>query len=161
MSFHHINESQKKTMALLHKRGLNATDIAKDLKVSLSTVSRHLQKMKNDPNYFNKKTFPKNRKPCLDDRGERHLVRAALLFPFKAFTELGCSGVAGRIISRKTVARVLKRHGITKKVARRKPGLKKSCKIARLQFAKAHQSWTISEWNKVLFSDESNFNTRK
>ena len=36
----------KKTMALLHKRGLNATDIAKDLKVSLSTVSRHLQKMK-------------------------------------------------------------------------------------------------------------------
>ena len=45
-------------MALLHKRGLNATDIAKDLKVSLSTVSRHLQKMKNDPNYFNKKTFP-------------------------------------------------------------------------------------------------------
>ena len=152
---------KKKTMALLHKRGLNATDIAKDLKVSLSTVSRHLQKMKNDPNYFNKKTFPKNRKPCLDDRGERHLVRAALLSPFKTFTELGRSGVAGRIISRKTVARVLKRHGITKKVARRKPGLKKSCKIARLQFAKAHQSWTISEWNKVLFSDESNFNTRK
>ena len=91
MSFHHINESPKKTMALLHKRGPNATDIAKDLKVSLSTVSRHLQKMKNDPNYFNKKTFPKNRKPFLADRGERHLVRAALLFPFKAFTELGCS----------------------------------------------------------------------
>ena len=87
---------KKKTMALLHKRGLNATDIAKDLKVSLSTVSRHLQKMKNDPNYFNKKTFPKNRKPCLDDRGERHLVRAALLSPFKTFTELGValSGVA-------------------------------------------------------------------
>ena len=101
MSFHHINESQKKTMALLHKRGLNATDIAKDLKVSLSTVSRHLQKMKNDPNYFNKKTFPKNRKPCLDDRGERHLVRAALLSPFKTFTELGRSGVAGRIIFEK------------------------------------------------------------
>ena len=33
ISFHHINESQKKTMALLHKKGLNATDIAKDLKV--------------------------------------------------------------------------------------------------------------------------------
>ena len=144
MSFHHINEAQTKTMALLHKRGLNATDIAKDLKVSLSTVSRHLQKMKNDPNYFNKKTFPKNRKPFIADRGERHLVRVALLFPFKAFTELGCSGAAGRIISRKTVARVLKRHGITKKIARRKPGHKKSCKIARLQFAKAHQNWTIA-----------------
>jgi len=74
---------------------------------------------------------------------------------------LGRSGIAGRIVSRKTVARVLKRYGITKKVARRKPGFKKNCKIARLQFAKAHQSWTVSEWNKVLFSDESNFNTRK
>ena len=112
-------------MALLHKRGLNATDIAKDLGVSRSTISRHLQKMKNDPSYFNKKTFFKSRKPCLDDRGERHLVREALLYPFKTFTELGRSGVAGRIISRKTVARVLKRHKITKKVARRKPGLKK------------------------------------
>ena len=92
---------KKKQWLFSIRRGLNATDIAKDLKVSLSTVSRHLQKMKNDPNYFNKKTFPKNRKPCLDDRGERHLVRAALLSPFKTFTELGRSGVAGRIIVEK------------------------------------------------------------
>ena len=42
---------KKKQWLFSHKRGLNATDIAKDLKVSLSTVSRHLQKMKNDPNY--------------------------------------------------------------------------------------------------------------
>ena len=90
---------KKKTMALLHKRGPNATDIAKDLKVSLSTVSRHLQKMKNDPNYFNKKPFPKSRKSYLDDRGERHLVRDALLFPFKTFNELGQSGIVERIIS--------------------------------------------------------------
>ena len=117
--------------------------------------------MKNNSNYFNKKTFPKNRKPFLADRDERHLVWAALSSPFKTFTELGRSGIAGRIISRKTVAWVLERHGIIKKVTRRKPGLKKSCKIARLQFAKAHQSWTVSEGNKVLFFDESNFNTRK
>ena len=108
--------------------------------MSRSTISRHLQKMKNDPSYFNKKTFPKNRKLCLDDRGERHLVREALLYPFKTFTELGRSGIVEKIISRQTVSRVLKKYGITKKVARRKPGLKKSYKIARLQFAKAHQS---------------------
>ena len=129
--------------------------------MSRSTISRHLQKMKNDPSYFNKKTFPKNRKPCLDDQGERHLVQEAFLYPFKTFTELGRSGIVGKNISRQTVSRVLKKYGITKKVPRRKPGLKKSYKIARLQFAKAHQSWTIAEWNKVLFSDESNFNTRK
>ena len=64
--------------------------------MSRSTISRHLQKMKNDPSYFNKKTFPKNRKLCLDDRGERHLVREALLYPFKTFTELGRSGIVGK-----------------------------------------------------------------
>ena len=76
MFFHYFNESQKKkkTMAIFHKRGLNATDIAKDFGVSRSTILRHLQKIKNDPSYFNEKTFPKNRKPCLDNRGERHLV---------------------------------------------------------------------------------------
>ena len=116
-------------MALLHKRGLNATDIAKDLKVSLSTVSRHLQKMKNDPNYFNKKTFPKNRKPCLDDRGERHLVRAALLSPFKTFTELGRSGVAGRIISRKTVAQCLKDMELQRRSQGENQGLKRVVKL--------------------------------
>ena len=125
-----------------------------------STISRHLQKIKNDFNYFNKKIFPKNKKPCLDNQGETHLVREALLSPFSTFTELGRSGVSGKIISRKT-AQVLKRHGITKRIVRRKPGFKKSYKIARLQFAKAHQSWTIAEWNQVLFSDESNFNSRK
>ena len=85
-----------------------------------------LQKMKNDPNYFNKKPFPKSRKSYLDDRGERHLVRDALLFPFKTFNELGQSGIVGRIISRQTVAQVLKKYGIVRKVTRRKPGLKKS-----------------------------------
>ena len=112
-----------------------------------STISRHLQKIKNDSNYFNKKTFPKNIMSCLDNQGERYLVREALLSPFSTFTELGRSDVAGRIISRKTVAQVLKRHGITKRNVRRKPGFKKSYRIARLQFAKAHQSWTIAEWN--------------
>jgi len=53
---------------------------------------------------------------------------------------LGRSGIVEKIISRQTVSRVLKKYGITKKVARRNPGLKKSYKIARLQFAKAHQS---------------------
>lgn len=59
MSFHHFNESPKKTIALLHNRGLNVTDITKILGVSLSTISRHLQKLKKDPNYFNKRLLPK------------------------------------------------------------------------------------------------------
>ena len=83
--FQYFNESQKKTMALFRKRGLNATNIAKVLGVSLSTISRHLQKIKNDSNYFNKKTFPKNRKPCLDHQGERcweiYLLRSTALEP--------------------------------------------------------------------------------
>ena len=81
--------------------------------------------MKNDPSYFNKKPFPKSRKSYLDDRGERHLVRDALLFPFKTFNKLGQSGIVGRIISRQTVAQVLKKYGIVRKVQGESQGLKK------------------------------------
>ena len=87
-------------MAFVHKRGLNASDIAKVLWVSLSTISRHLQKMKNDSNHFNKKTFSQKSKSYLDDWGKTHLVREALSYTFKTFTELTHSDIVGRIISR-------------------------------------------------------------
>ena len=39
----------------------------------------------------------------------------------------------------------------------RKPRLTQVMKAKRLAFAKKHRDWTIQQWSKVLFSDESTF----
>ena len=46
----------------------------------------------------------------------------------------------------------------------KKPRLTPTMKLKRLAFAKKHVSWTVQQWEKVLFSDESTlqqFNSRK
>ena len=41
--------------------------------------------------------------------------------------------------------------------ARKKPFINEKQRRARLRFAKDHKDWTIEDWSKVIFSDESNF----
>ena len=61
--------------------------------------------------------------------------------------EYGCSA--------KTVWRVLRRHGYRKTKPIKKPCLTKAMKEARLQFALRYKDWTIEDWKKVIFSDET------
>jgi len=60
-------------------------------------------------------------------------------------------------VSRDTIRRALKRRGISTYVATRKPRLKPSDRIKRRAWCKAKLHWTVEDWAKVIFSDESNF----
>jgi len=61
-------------------------------------------------------------------------------------------------VSRSTVTRRLHDVGLFGRIGIKKPLISKKNKKARLQFAKDHQNWTIEDWKKVAFSDESKFN---
>lgn len=64
-------------------------------------------------------------------------------------------GINGHL---RTVQRLLKASTNLKfKKIKAKPALLARHKTARLEFAKAHMSWT-KEWRKVIFSDEKKFN---
>lgn len=41
--------------------------------------------------------------------------------------------------------------------ARKKPIINEKKRRARLMFEKDHKDWTVEDWSKVIFSDESNF----
>ncbi|GES79073.1 transposable element Tcb1 transposase [Rhizophagus clarus] len=60
-------------------------------------------------------------------------------------------------VSTSTVRRALNRNGLAAQVKRKKLLLSKKHRKKCLNFAKRYKDWTVSDWNKVVWSDESKF----
>ncbi len=60
-------------------------------------------------------------------------------------------------ISECTTRRTLKQMGYSSRRPHRVPLLSAKNRKRRLQFAQAHQNWTIEDWKNVVWSDESRF----
>jgi transposase len=60
-------------------------------------------------------------------------------------------------VSKTTVTNRMKVTGLKSRVAPKKPFVSAVNVKKRLQWAKSHKSWSIEQWEKVLFSDESLF----
>lgn len=58
-------------------------------------------------------------------------------------------------LKRESVRKILKKHGYRKVKRTTKPGLNKEQRRARYQWALKYQNWTLKDWKKVLFSDET------
>jgi transposase len=58
-------------------------------------------------------------------------------------------------VSRSAIRTALRNAGFSRRVARRKPPISERNQLARLQFAIEHANWTIEEWKKIFWSDET------
>ena len=58
-------------------------------------------------------------------------------------------------VTRRTVQNVLNDMEITARKPRKKPLLSKTYVKDRLAWAKKYESWTVPDWERVLFSDET------
>lgn len=58
-------------------------------------------------------------------------------------------------ISRRSALRILKAHGLTNVKPTRKPGLTVAMRLARLKFALEHAHWTLEDWKRVIWTDET------
>lgn len=61
-------------------------------------------------------------------------------------------------VSPQTVRNTLKENGFRPIVKKKCPLLKKRHRQDRLQFAKYHENWTVEDWKRVLWSDETKIN---
>ena len=59
-------------------------------------------------------------------------------------------------LSTSTIKRILNRAGYNGYVATKKPLLTEANKQKRLAWAEKHKNWTVEDWKKVCWSDESN-----
>ncbi len=129
---------QKTIIDTLHKEGKPQTFISKEAGCSQSAVSKHVNRKLSG----RKKC---GRKRCTTNRENRSLMRIVKKNRFKNLGELHNEWTeAGVKASRATTHRRVEEFGY-------------SCRQRRLTWAKEKKNWTVTQWSKVLFSDESKF----
>ncbi len=129
---------QKTIIDTLHKEGKPQTFIAIEAGCSQSAESKHV-----NGNLSERKKC--GRKRCTTNRENRSLMRIVKQNRFRNLGELHKEWTeAGFKASRATTHRRVKEFGY-------------SCHQRRLTWAKEKKNWTVAQWSKVLFSDESKF----
>lgn len=66
--------------------------------------------------------------------------------------------LTGDVLCPQTIRNVLKDAGVKSKRKVKKPQLPKPIRDARLAFARAHRYWTVEDWKRVFWSDETKIN---
>ncbi len=129
---------QKIIIDTLHKEGKPQTFIAKEAGCSHSAVSKHVNRKLSGRKKFWSKRSTTNRENCSLMRIVRQNRFKNLGELHKKWTEAGVKAL------RATTQRRVKEFGY-------------SCRQRRLTWAKEKNNWTVAQWSKVLFLDESKF----
>ena len=141
----------------LHKNRLSQRQISKQLNISKSSVQRAINKFVNEGIYGNRKKSGRPRKTTSrDDNTMKRIVARSPSSSCKKIRSFLLS--KGANVSISTISRRLSKEFLLKSYKpAKKPRLTSRMKKKRLEFAKEHIDWSVRDWKKVLFSDESTF----
>lgn len=144
--------TEKKAMIVERARGdVTQEEIANDFGVAVSTVSRLIKGFKERGTVESKKSS--GRPKSLTDKDRRFLRR---------YVKKNRSATQSSIISDMPfkmstwlLRHELKQMNIRKRMRTKKPYLEKRHMRERLKFAREHKNWTLEQWRKVIWTDES------
>ncbi|GFT59414.1 transposable element Tcb1 transposase [Trichonephila clavipes] len=156
-SRHHIDDFMRGRIIGKIEEGRKITDVAREFDIAHSVVSRLWKSFKttgmcsrrHGGGRVRSTTPAEDRYIVLSSKRNRRTTVQQVANQFLA--------ASGKQISRKTVARRLRRGGL---YARRPVvcvPLTRQHRTARLQWCREHHNWTEQDWACVLFSDESRF----
>jgi transposase len=152
-----ISLTKRSRIYTLRQEGYTVREIAASEQVSLDSVSRIFKKKEETGNFEDK---PKPGRPrTLSDRYERNAVRlitsgkcsTAVEVQRRLQTDIGVN------LSVESVRRILRRHGLFARIKRKKPLLTKTHRKCRLAWANKCRNWTIDDWRRIIWSDESKY----
>lgn len=153
-----ISEAIRGQIILLHKQGLSQVKISKTVKCSRCAVQNTISRFERTGSYVNLPKSGRNR--VTTTREDRIIERISLRNRQKTAEKIAAElRTQHRVaVSVRTVHRRLAEANLHARKPRRKPLLNEKHRRQRLAWAKKYRDWTVDDWTKVIWSDESNIN---
>lgn len=151
------SETVAEVRALMRAGGMSMRVISRQCNISVASVSNvknRIQKGILTPQRAGKCKGMKKTTQKEDRMLVRNLKNHLLASASQLKTEWEAQGVS---VSTRTVQRRLVQLGCKSVIPRTVPKLTNAMMRKRLQFAKQYLGWTVNDWRRVCFSDESTF----
>lgn len=151
-----LSPRKRGAISILRDQGLSVSEIARRLEISRCAVRYNLQKIEETGTYKDRARSGRKKKTSI--REDRQLVRMSLANRRKTSSELAgdLNQTLANPISARTARRRLHSAGLRGCIARKKPWLSAKNIKRRFEWAKNHSHWTVDDWKRVIWSDESN-----
>jgi len=154
-----VSREIRDDILFLIDNGESDRQIARKKPVSRATVQRIGRTFR--PCVSHPKT---GRSPTLTERERRFLVRAVTVGGLETAVQANVllRAELGIVVSNVTVRCALRMEGLEAAVKEKKPKLSPKNAALRLEFARKYKDWTVADWTRVLWSDETKilrFNT--
>lgn len=146
----------QKAWAVARKnQGASISEIARELNFSRTAIRNAIQRYE-ETGSFERKPNP-GRPKKFTGRDVRALKHHVLNNRRETLSEIMVNIPVNAGIN--TFRKELKHLNLNSRIARKKPFINDKQRLKRLNFAKEHQHWTLEDWRRVIFTDESSFQT--
>jgi transposase len=150
-----ITQEQERAVIFHLQNGLSYRETAKKVKIHSATVCKVAKR-----NRIERSCNKGGQSPKLNETVKRNIVRIITSGQCDTAIEAAKMLQEGRSIhvNAQTIRNVLKSCGLQAKHKIKKPSISVKNQKKRLEFAKKYRHWTVHDWNRILWSDETKVN---
>jgi len=150
-----ISAAQRASVVSLLNEGYSQRQIQAKTGLGKGTVGRISKEVEGD-----KENHPGGRPSKLSARDKTTIIRQITTGKLDNAVQATkfINSIIPDPVSACTVRRTLKEVGLRSATKKKVPMLKASHRQRRLKFARDHENWTVEDWKRVLWSDETKIN---